>query len=199
MKNIVWHSGKVDRQRREELLNQKSKLLWFTGLSGSGKSTVANQVEERLHMMGKHTYLLDGDNLRFGLNGDLGFSLEDRRENIRRIAEVGKLFLDSGAITLCTFVSPTREIRDMARDMVGEDFVEIYIKCDLEICAERDPKGLYKKAMSGEIEDFTGLNSPYEEPENPELVLETDRFSAEELAEKVISYLGYKEGENEDS
>lgn len=196
MKNIVWHSGKVDRFRREELLGQKSKLLWFTGLSGSGKSTVANTLEEQLHSMGKLTYLLDGDNLRFGLNGDLGFSLEDRRENIRRIAEVGKLFLDSGAIALCTFVSPTKEMRAMARDMVGDDFVEIYVKCKLETCIERDPKGLYKKAKSGEIKDFTGLDSPYEEPENPELVLETDRYSAEELAEKVIRYLGYREGVN---
>lgn len=195
MENIVWHRGKVERCKREELLNQKSKLLWFTGLSGSGKSTVANIVEEKLHQMGKLTYLLDGDNLRFGLNRDLGFSLEDRKENIRRISEVGKLFLDSGVITLCTFVSPTREIREMARDMVGEDFVEIYIKCDLEICAERDPKGLYKKAVSGGIDDFTGLDSPYEEPESPELVLETDRFSAEELADRVIEYLGYKEDE----
>lgn len=193
MKNIVWHSGEIDRSKREELLRQKSKLLWFTGLSGSGKSTVANDVEEELHRMGKLTYLLDGDNLRFGLNGDLGFSLEDRRENIRRIGEVGKLFLDSGAITLCTFVSPTREMRNMVRESLGDDFIEVYVKCGIETCKERDPKGLYKKAMAGEISDFTGIDSPYEEPKNPEIVLETDRYSVEELSKTVIEYLKCQE------
>jgi adenylylsulfate kinase len=193
VKNIVWHSGEIDRSKREHLLGQKSKLIWFTGLSGSGKSTVANAVEEELHKMGKLTYLLDGDNLRFGLNGDLGFSIEDRSENIRRIAEVGKLFLDSGAITLCTFVSPTRDMRNLVRETVGDDFIEVYVKCGIETCKERDPKGLYKKAMAGEISDFTGIDSPYEEPESPELVLETDRQSVEELSRAVIDYLKFKE------
>lgn len=189
MENIVWHSGKIDREKRESLLGQKSALLWFTGLSGSGKSTIANAVEEELYKEGRFTYLLDGDNLRFGLNGDLGFSLEDRDENIRRIGEVGKLFLDSGAITLCTFVSPTREMREKARETVGRDFIEIYVKCDIETCKSRDPKGLYKKALAGEILDFTGIDSPYEEPENPEIVLQTDKYSVEELAKKVLEYL----------
>lgn len=193
MENIVWHSGKVDRAKRENNLRQKAKLIWFTGLSGSGKSTVANAVEERLNEMKKHTYLLDGDNLRFGINSDLGFSLEDRAENIRRVSEISKLFLDSGTITLCTLVSPTRDMRDRIRKVFDKDFIEVYVKCSIETCASRDPKGLYKKAFSGEIKNFTGIDSPYEYPLNPELVLDTENESVEELTERVIDYLLDKE------
>lgn len=193
MSNIVWHSGSVDRQKREQRLGQRAKLLWFTGLSGSGKSTIANALEESLYERGYHTYLLDGDNLRFGLNGDLGFTIEDRAENIRRVAELGKLFLDSGTITLCTFVSPTEAIRARVRDIVGEDFIEIYVKCDIEVCMHRDPKGLYKKALSGAIENFTGIDSPYEAPKSPEVLLETDKYSLEDLVEQLIGYLEKRE------
>lgn len=189
LKNIVWHEGKIDRASREALMEQKAKLLWFTGLSGSGKSTIANAVEEALYKRGKMTYLLDGDNMRFGLNSDLGFSLEDRAENIRRIGEVGKLFLDAGTITICTFVSPTVEMRAKLRSIFEGDFIEIYVKCDLEVCKSRDPKGLYQKALAGEIKEFTGIDSPYEAPETPELVLESDKNSVEDLAATVLNYL----------
>lgn len=193
MSNIVWHSGSIDRDKREKNLGQKAKLLWFTGLSGSGKSTVANALEEKLYERGNHTYLLDGDNLRFGLNGDLGFRIEDRAENVRRVAEVGKLFVDSGAITLCTFVSPTEEMRSSVRKIIGLDFIEVYVKCDIEVCVERDPKGLYKKALAGDIENFTGIDSPYEAPKSPELVIETDKYSLEESVQQLMDYLEKRE------
>lgn len=189
-KNIVWHNHKVTKQDRATLKKQKPVILWFTGLSGSGKSTIANAVEAKLYEMGKHTYLLDGDNIRHGLNKDLGFSAEDRTENIRRIGEVAKLFVDSGLIVLTAFISPFQKDRDLVRKMVEEsEFIEIYVDTPLEICEQRDPKGLYKKARAGEIPNFTGISSPYEPPKNPEIHLKNDKMSIEECVEKVIEYL----------
>lgn len=187
--NLVWHEGKVAREDREVLLGQKGVALWFTGLSGSGKSTVANAVAQKLHERGRLTYLLDGDNVRHGLNKDLGFSLEDRKENIRRIGEVAKLFVDAGVITLAAFISPLKEDREQVSGLLGQDFVEIFVDCSLEVCEDRDPKNLYKKARKGEIAEFTGVTSPYEVPENPEIVLNTHKESVEECATKVLEYL----------
>ena len=175
---------------REQQNGHQAAVLWFTGLSGSGKSTVARQVERRLFELGCHTFYLDGDNVRHGLNGDLGFSDEDRKENIRRVAEVAKLSFDHGNLTLCTFISPFEADRDFARQLLPTGrFIEIFVKCDVEVCKRRDPKGLYAKALSGEIPEFTGISSPYEEPERPELVIETDLQSADELVERVVDYL----------
>ena len=188
-KNIVWHGSSVTRKDREELLNQRGVLLWFTGLSGSGKSTVANELQKKLYDRGKLTYLLDGDNIRHGLCSDLGFELEDRSENIRRIGEVSKLFIDSGIITLGTFVSPLISDREKVRDLLDKDFIEVYVKCSLETCEQRDPKSLYKKARDGEIKNFTGIDSPYEEPLNAEIVLETDSKSIDECVDQIIEYL----------
>lgn len=185
-KNIVWHEASVTRDQRERLLGQKGLLLWFTGLSGSGKSTLANAVEKRLCEQGKLTYCLDGDNIRHGLNSNLGFSLADRKENIRRIGEVAKLFVDAGIIVLAAFISPLREDREALRKLLGNDFIEIYVKCELEVCESRDPKALYKKARAGEIKEFTGITSPYQEPSNPELVVSTDRNDIESCIEEVI-------------
>ena len=188
--NIKWHSGEIDKAAREELLGQQGIVLWFTGLSASGKSTIAVEVEKELYRQGKASYRLDGDNLRFGLNKDLGFSAEDREENIRRIGEVAALFADAGLITLASFISPYKAGRDAARQAVGaENFKEIYVKADVETCAERDPKGLYEKAKNGEIENFTGISAPYEEPENPELVVDTEKLSLEESVELVLELL----------
>lgn len=188
--NIFWHEGDVSRQDREKLLRQRGAVLWFTGLSGAGKSTVARRVEKKLYDMGHLTYVLDGDNIRFGLNKDLGFSPADRKENIRRVGEVAKLFADAGIITMTAFISPYREDRDMVRRLLPEgDFIEIYVACPLAECERRDVKGLYKKARAGEIKEFTGISAPYEEPLAPELVLETHRESVEESANKVIAYL----------
>jgi len=188
--NLVWHEGKVDREGREALLGQRGVVLWFTGLSGSGKSTVANAVAQKLHERGRLTYLLDGDNIRLGLNKELGFSLEDRKENIRRIGEVARLFVDAGVVTLTAFISPLREDREQARVLLGSDFVEVFVDCSLDVCEERDPKNLYKKARKGEIPEFTGITSPYEVPENPEIVVHTHTESVDESAEKVLEYLG---------
>jgi len=171
MNNLTKHNFTISRKQREENTGHPGKVIWFTGLSGSGKSTIANAVDEILHGRGLKTYILDGDNVRMGLNKDLGFSPEDRKENIRRIAEVAKLFADSGTIVLTAFISPYREDRQMARDIIGEDFVEVYMNTPLEVCEDRDPKGLYKKARSGEIKGFTGIDAPYEEPENPEVII----------------------------
>jgi adenylylsulfate kinase len=172
--HIVYHKAAVTRPRRETLNGHKSVNLWFTGLSGSGKSTLAHAVEERLHLQGKRTFVFDGDNVRHGLCGDLGFSLEDRRENLRRIAEMTKLFLDSGAITLAAFISPLREDRHRIREIIGpDDFIEIYCNCTLEICEQRDVKGLYKMARAGKIPNYTGISSPYEPPFHPDLELQT--------------------------
>lgn len=187
--NIVWHQENVTKEDREKLLGQRGVLLWFTGLSGSGKSTVANSVAQKLHEEGKLTYLLDGDNVRHGLNKDLGFSIEDRKENIRRIGEVAKLFVDAGVITLASFIAPLKEDRQLVRELLGKSFIEIFVDCSLEECEKRDPKSLYKKARNGEIKEFTGISSPYEKPENPEIHLTTDNETLEESAEIVLSYL----------
>ncbi len=188
--NLTWHETTVTKQDREELLNQKGCVVWFTGLSGSGKSTLANAVAHQLHERNHHTYVLDGDNVRHGLNKNLGFSPEDREENIRRVGEVAKLFVDAGTIVMTAFISPYREDRDQARELIEENrFVEVFVECPLNICEERDPKGLYKKARSGEIKEFTGISAPYEEPNNPEVVVNTSELSVIESARQVIVYL----------
>ena len=188
--NIVRHEGHVSRDERESKLKQKGVLLWLTGLPSSGKSTIAYTVEHALANRGHLAYVLDGDNIRFGLNGNLGFSAEDRTENIRRIGEVGKLFVDGGFLTLASFVSPYSEDRDAVRELMGEgDFVEIFIDTAVEICEERDPKGLYKKARTGEIPNFTGFSDPYEVPEKPEMIIKTADWTAEEAAVQIIEML----------
>jgi len=180
----------LNRASRSELMGHQPRILWFTGLSGAGKSTIATLVDQRLHALGKHTYLLDGDNIRLGLNRDLGFSDTDRVENIRRIAEVAALMVDAGLIALVAFISPFRRERAMARGLVGSgEFVEIFIDTPLEVAEARDPKGLYKKARRGELKDFTGIDSPYEPPENPEICIDTTVLSAEEAAAQVIRFL----------
>lgn len=189
-KNVVWHHATVTRQRRERLFGHKSVVLWFTGLSGSGKSTIAHTVEEHLYQLGCHTLVLDGDNVRHGLCGDLGFSHEDRAENIRRIGEVVKLFLESGAIVLTAFISPIRKDRERVRALVPDgDFIEIYCRCPIDTCEGRDVKGLYKKARAGEIKEFTGISAPYEAPEQPELVLDTNLQTLDECADAVLALL----------
>ncbi|QOP42643.1 adenylyl-sulfate kinase [Sulfurimonas sediminis] len=197
--NIVWHEHQVSKQERSKLKKQKPCILWFTGLSGSGKSTIANAVESRLLELQKHTYLLDGDNIRMGLNYGLGFSDEDRVENIRRIGEVAKLFVDSGLIVLSAFISPFQREREMVRKLVKRDeFIEIFIDTPLEVCQSRDPKGLYEKARKGEIPNFTGISSPYEAPDKAEINIKTDKMSLEESVEKIVTYLeknGYFSGE----
>jgi bifunctional enzyme CysN/CysC len=188
--NVVWDSSQISRELRERQNGHKAAVLWFTGLSGSGKSTVARALERRLYELGCHTFYLDGDNVRHGLNGDLGFSEQDRKENIRRVAEVARLAFDHGNITLCTFISPFQNDRLFARSLVPtERFLEIYVKCDLEVVKRRDPKGLYAKALRGEIADFTGISSPYEEPRNPEVVVETDVQSVEDIVNQLVEYL----------
>lgn len=188
--NIVWHEHTVKREDREKLLNQKGAVLWFTGLSASGKSTIANEVVYQLHKSGKLTLVLDGDNIRHGLNKNLGFSPEDREENIRRIAEVANLLSDAGTITTTAFISPYRKDRDFCRSLVGEGrFVEIFMKASIETCEQRDPKGLYKKAKTGEIKEFTGISAPYEEPLKPELILDSDNMGIEEEVTIVINFL----------
>lgn len=187
--NLFWQECSIKRDDREALTGQKSKILWFTGLSGAGKSTIANLVEKKLNGAGKLTYLLDGDNVRQGLNSDLGFSIKDRKENIRRITEVSKLFLDAGIITLTCFISPFNEEREKLRKAFGSDFVEIFVDCPLEVCESRDVKGLYKKARLGEIKEFTGISSPYERPENPEITVNTHIMTSEQCAEIIMKYL----------
>jgi adenylylsulfate kinase len=188
--NIVWHEGHVSRDKREELLGQKGCLIWMTGLSGSGKSTIAYTLEHALIEQGHMSYVLDGDNIRHGLNTNLGFSAEDRAENIRRIGEVGKLFADSGVITIAGFVSPYRADRDNVRTLLDEgDFIEVFIDTPLDLCEKRDPKGLYKKARAGEIPNFTGVSDPYEPPENPELVIHTESVTPQESALQIIVLL----------
>jgi adenylylsulfate kinase len=189
-KNIVWHHATVTRARREELNGHKSFILWFTGLSGAGKSTLAHRVEEMLFQKGCGTYVFDGDNVRHGLCSDLGFSLEDRKENIRRIGEMSKLFVDAGVIALTAFISPFREDRELVRALAGDgDFIEIYCNTPITVCEERDVKGLYQKARRGEIADFTGISSPYEEPENPEISVMTGAQSLDDCAAQIIEYL----------
>ncbi len=188
--NIHWQAINIDRQARANLKGQKPVVLWFTGLSGAGKSTIANLVESKLHLMGRHTYMLDGDNVRHGLNRDLGFTDADRVENIRRVAETAKLFIDAGLIVLVSFISPFRSERGMARDMVGDgEFLEIFVDAPLDVVEERDPKGLYKKARAGEIKHFTGIDSPYEAPLKPDVRLDTTAAGADELADRIVEQL----------
>jgi adenylylsulfate kinase len=189
-KNIHPHEGVVKREHRERLLGQRGVTLWFTGLSGAGKSTLAVAVEEALHQLGNLTYILDGDNIRSGINNNLGFSPEDRKENIRRIAEIAKLFREAGVITLTAFISPYREDRQLARDLAGsDDFIEVFVDASLDACESRDPKGLYKKARAGQIPEFTGISAPYEEPESPEIHVRTDQQSLEACVQQVLTYL----------
>ncbi|MBF0620303.1 MAG: adenylyl-sulfate kinase [Magnetococcales bacterium] len=191
--NVVWQPTPVTRLSREEKNGHKGAILWFTGLSGAGKSTLALAVEERLHEMGCHTMVLDGDNVRHGLCGDLGFSNEDREENIRRIGELAKLFLDAGIVVLTAFISPFQADRDKGRSLVDKgDFIEVYCDCSLAVCEERDVKGLYKKARDGVIKEFTGISSPYEAPANPELNVDTGSVSLEKSVEQVLEYLADK-------
>jgi adenylylsulfate kinase len=188
--NVVWHNATVTRERRQKLNDHKSVILWFTGLSGAGKSSLAHAVEERLHQMGCRTYVLDGDNVRHGLCGDLGFSDADRAENIRRIAELAKLFLEAGVISLTAFISPFRAEREAARKLVPHgDFLEIYCNTPIEVCEERDVKGLYRRARAGEIKEFTGISSPYEAPLKPELTVDTGYRSIDECVDSVIGLL----------
>ena len=189
-KYIIPHGHTITKENRQELIGHKSCILWFTGLSGSGKSTLANKVEEKMFDMGLHTYILDGDNIRMGLNKGLGFSDEDRKENIRRIGEVSKLFVDAGVIVSTAFISPFRSDRDMVRTLVKEgEFIEVYVDAPLDVCEKRDPKGLYKKARAGEIKMFTGIDSPYEAPAKAEIVVKTGENSLEECAQQVIDWL----------
>ncbi len=188
--NITWHEGHVSREEREKLLDQKGALIWFTGLSGSGKSTIAYTLEHALVQRGHLAYVLDGDNIRHGLNKNLGFSAADRQENIRRIGEVGKLFVDTGIITATAFISPYLADRQIARDTVGEgNFFEVFCDTPLEVCEERDPKGLYKKARAGEIKGFTGIDDPYEAPKRPELVIDTSKTSPQDAAVTICEML----------
>ncbi len=188
--HIVWHNTSVSFEDRVELKKQKPVVLWFTGLSGSGKSTVANAVEMKLLQLRKHSYLLDGDNVRHGLNKDLGFSDADRVENIRRIGEVAKLFVDSGAIVLTAFISPFISDRQQARDLLDKDqFLEVFIDTPISVCEQRDPKGLYKKARKGEIKNFTGIDSEYEVPVSPDIHVKTENKSVEECADLIINQL----------
>ncbi|WP_422128417.1 adenylyl-sulfate kinase [Vibrio hannami] len=188
--DVVWHLASVSHNERAKLNGHKPAVLWFTGLSGSGKSTVANAVDKMLYDLGCKTYVLDGDNVRHGLNGDLGFSDEDRIENIRRIGEVSKLFVDAGLLVSTAFISPFTNDRTMVRDTLSDgQFIEVFVDTPLEICEQRDPKGLYKKARAGEIKNFTGIDSAYELPEKPEVHIKTADKSVEECAREVISYL----------
>ncbi|MBO9128343.1 adenylyl-sulfate kinase [Bacillus sp. 165] len=191
--HLVWHKSLVSKEERRHKNGHHSFILWFTGLSASGKSTIANAVEKKLFESNIRSYVLDGDNIRHGLNKDLGFSEEDRNENIRRIGEVAKLFVDSGIVVLSAFISPFREDRDRVRGLLEEhEFIEVYVKCPIEECEKRDPKGLYKKARSGQIKQFTGVDSPYEEPFSPEVTIESHCFSVEECTEQIIDYLKTK-------
>lgn len=188
--NVVWSNTEITKDKRNQLNQQRSAILWFTGLSGSGKSTIANAVEEFLHNNSVRTYILDGDNVRHGLNGDLGFSDEDRKENIRRTGELSKLFIDAGVMVITSFISPFIEDREFVRQIVhAHEFIEVHVKCPIEICEERDVKGLYQKARNGEITQFTGIDSPYEKPENAEITIDTSVLSIDEAASKIIKYL----------
>lgn len=188
--DTVWHHATVTRARREQLNGHKSVIIWFTGLSGAGKSTLAHAVEERLYQMSCRTFVFDGDNVRHGLCGDLDFSEEDRRENIRRIGEMAKLFVEAGVVALTAFISPFRADRLKVRNLtVPGDFIEVYCRCPIEVCEQRDVKGMYRRARAGEIRDFTGISSPYEEPENPELAVDTGSMPLDQCVDQVIGYL----------
>ncbi|WP_164667677.1 adenylyl-sulfate kinase [Virgibacillus doumboii] len=191
--NIVWHESKVTKAERRKLNSHKSAVIWFTGLSGSGKSTLSVELEKELHAMGIRTYRLDGDNVRHGLNKNLGFSPEDRKENIRRIGEVSKLMVDGGLFTLTAFISPYREDRNEVRELLEDgEFIEVFVNASVETCESRDPKGLYKKARAGEIKGFTGIDAPYEEPKNPEVTVDTDKLSLKESVQEIVAYLKEK-------
>ena len=190
---IVWHEHKIKRSDREKLKNQKGCVLWLTGLSGCGKSTIANLLEERLNEKGRHTYLLDGDNIRHGLSRGLGFSEEDRLENIKRVAEVAKLFVDAGIIVIASFISPLKKRRQAAKEIIGSgDFVEIFIDTPFHECVNRDAKGWYKRALNGEIESYTGVDSPYEKPEKPDVYIKTCEIDINEGIANIISLLRLK-------
>ena len=195
--NIEWHHSEVTKEHRRQLNKHKSAVLWFTGLSGSGKSTISVELEKKLHNAGIRAFRLDGDNIRHGLNKNLGFSPEDRKENIRRIGEVSKLMVEAGLMTLTAFISPYREDRDGVRNLLGEgEFIEVFVDASIETCELRDPKGLYRKARKGEIKDFTGIDAPYEVPEVPEIIVNTDKQSMEESVKTIMTYLkknGYLE------
>lgn len=192
--NIIWHQSAITKHDRQQRNQHKSCVVWFTGLSGSGKSSLANALDKELFSLGVQSYVLDGDNIRHGLNAGLGFSKEDRKENIRRIGEVSKLFVDSGQIVCTAFISPFIEDREQVRTLFPDgEFIEVYVKCPISICENRDPKGLYKKARSGEIMEFTGISSPYEEPIHPELVIETDKLTISQSVDTIITYLREKE------
>jgi adenylylsulfate kinase len=189
-KNIVWHQNHIMKQDRAVHTKQKPCVLWFTGLSGSGKSTIANTVEKILYENGNFTYLLDGDNVRHGLNCDLGFDENSRVENIRRVGEVAKLFVDSGLIVLSAFISPFREDREMVRNLLEDgEFIEVYIDTPIEVCESRDPKGLYKKARNGEIKNFTGIDSPYEAPFSPNIYIKNDKITIDKACQQIVEYL----------
>ncbi len=191
--NIVWHEASVTKEERRRKNGHSSFILWFTGLSASGKSSVANAFAHRLFEDGKQAFVLDGDNVRHGLNSDLGFDEVSRKENIRRIGEVAKLFVEGGQIVLTAFISPYREDRQVVRSLVAEgEFIEVFVQCSVEACEKRDPKGLYKKARNNEIPNFTGISAPYEEPVNPEITLDTEKYSIEECAEQLQYFLSEK-------
>lgn len=191
--NLTWHEAAIQKEERQQKNGYEGKIVWFTGLSASGKSTIANAFSRRLFDLNRQVYVLDGDNIRQGLNSDLGFGDEARKENIRRIGEVAKLFIDSGQYVLTAFISPFREDRQTVRDLVDEgEFIEVYVKCSIEACEERDPKGLYKKARKKEIPSFTGISSPYEEPLNPEIVLNSEKYSVEECVEQLLKELNIR-------
>ncbi|WP_099362831.1 adenylyl-sulfate kinase [Fredinandcohnia onubensis] len=191
---IIWHQSTITKNERQQKNQHKSCVIWFTGLSGSGKSSLANALDKELFSLNVQSYVLDGDNIRHGLNAGLGFSKEDRKENIRRIGEVSKLFVDSGQIVSTAFISPFREDRDQVRALFPDgEFIEVYVKCPISICENRDPKGLYQKARNGEISEFTGISSPYEEPNHPELIIETDKLAISQSVGTIINYLKDRE------
>lgn len=188
--HVLWHQASITRENRAALNGHKSVVLWFTGLSGAGKSTIAHAVEEKLYHMGCRTFVFDGDNVRHGLCADLGFSPKDREENIRRVGEMAKLFNEAGVIAITAFISPFRADRHRARELVAEgDFIEVYCRCSLAVCEQRDVKGLYAKTRAGEIKEFTGISSPYEAPEQPELILDTDKLPLDECVNSVVELL----------
>ncbi len=196
MENITWHEHKISKENKLELVNKKAFVIWFTGLSGSGKSTIAVELEKKLFERQKLTVLLDGDNIRHGLCSDLGFSIEDRHENLRRIRETANLFYNNGIISIVSFISPFKQDRQLARELIGSDFIEIYVDCPIETCEQRDPKGLYKKARDGEIKGFTGKDQTYENPESPDITINTEKMTVDFAVGKIIHYLsenGYLE------
>lgn len=189
-KNIVWHQASITRDQREQMNGHRAVVVWFTGLSGAGKSTIAHAVEEELYRQGRRSFVFDGDNVRHGLCADLGFSLEDRQENLRRVGEMTRLIIEAGVIALTAFISPMRADRERVRQIVGPvNFYEIFVACPLAVCEERDVKGMYRRARTGEIKEFTGISSPYEEPESPALKLDTSRLSLEECVDQVLALL----------